>query len=134
MTTPSHWLVKLALAPALVLIVHILVTVMDGYTLIWWLDNPIHFLGGIAVAISSYFFLQYFEVNQQFSVSWLPLKLLIIFGIVALCAVSWEFLEFYLDLKGALVMHQPSVRDTITDMLMGLLGGMLAAIAMNRRS
>ena len=128
----NHFLIKIVAAPLSVLVIHIIATISGGYELIQWLDKPIHFLGGIAIAISTYYLIAYFTENKKLQISWMPLQILAITAAVALSAVSWEFLEYYLDMTTASMM-QPSVQDTITDMLMGLAGGMLTAIIISWR-
>lgn len=114
-------LIKLIWAPAAVLVLHVIAMLAGWYQLISWLDSPMHFLGGIAIATSAYFFWNGAQItSKQFRP--ILLKLLFILAIVALAAVAWEFLEFGLDRTFGTVM-QPSVQDTIKDLALGLLGG-----------
>ncbi len=122
----NRFLVKLVIPPLAVLVIHIIATVIGWYEAIWYFDKPMHFIGGIAIAISAYYLIAYFEQAGKLQISWKPLRILAITSIVALSAVSWEFMEFYLDSISYSVM-QPSVRDTITDLVMGVLGGMITA-------
>ena len=119
----KQFLSKIFIPPFIVLLVHVAATILEWYEAVWWLDKPLHLLGGIAVGISSYYLIVYFINNDKLQVNWKPLLLLAIFAATALSAVSWEFMEFYLDQQVHIVM-QPSVYDTITDLIMGMLGGM----------
>jgi hypothetical protein len=126
----NHFLFKIITAPFVVLLLHITATVTGWYEMIWWLDKPLHLAGGIAVAISSYYLIKYFESAGKLKISWLPIQVLGIFAIVALAAVSWEFLEFYLD-KKIFAMHQPSLYDTMVDLIMGMFGGTITGTLMS---
>lgn len=117
---------KIAFAPAAVLLLHILATAMGWYTALWWLDTPMHFLGGAAIAASSYYFLEDFSRRQKFHAQFKPLQILILIALTALAAVAWEFFEYALDATVRTAM-QASVNDTMKDMAMGLLGAILAA-------
>lgn len=125
----NHYLIKIIVAPFIVLLLHLAATVAGWYELIWWFDKPLHLTGGVAVAISSYYLIKYFESTGKLKINWLPLQVLAIFSIVALSAVSWEFLEFYLD-KKIFAMHQPSLYDTMVDLIMGMFGGTITGTVM----
>lgn len=128
----NHYLLKIVTGPLVVLVLHILATVLGWYEMIWWLDKPLHFLGGVSIAISAYYLISYFSAIGKIQINWKPLMLLAIFSAVALCAMSWEFMEFYFDRAAGSTM-QGDVLDTITDMLMGMLGGMLISIPLTFR-
>lgn len=119
-------LLKIAITPFGVLLLHLFATLFNWYEQVWYFDKIMHFLGGIAVAISAYYLLQFFNATKSVTISWWAMKILIITAITALSAISWEFLEFGLD-KVSFAMMQPSVQDTMTDLLMGMLGGQLTA-------
>lgn len=123
----NQFLVKIFFAPFAVLILHIVATIFGWYELIWWLDKPLHLLGGVAIAASTYYLIEYFSHIQKLQINWKPLNLLAIFSVVALAAVSWEFMEFYFDRTINSDM-QGGLYDTITDLIMGMLGGMLTAL------
>lgn len=113
---------KIAIAPSLVLMLHIVATVGGYYETFWWFDIPLHLAGGVAIAISGYFFLEDFYGRQKFHIQFKPLQILILISFVALGAVLWEFMEFSFDRIFHSLM-QPDLPDTIKDMAMGLTGG-----------
>ncbi len=123
----SSSLLKIAVAPIALLVIHTLVTIFGYYESYWWLDIPMHFLGGIAIAASAYFLLQHFQELNQYSNSSKILQFLIIVSIVALSAVAWEVMEFSLDFY-YLTEMQPTVQDTMKDLSIGLIGGSLTAL------
>lgn len=124
----NNLLLKITTAPFAVLILHIFADLTGLYENYWWMDIPLHFLGGIAIAIASYFLLEYFTQTKKLSIESLALKFLIVISFVALSAIAWEFLEYFLDFYFATEM-QPSILDTMKDLAMGLLGGFTVMIA-----
>jgi hypothetical protein len=126
-------LIKIAIAPFAVLILHIIATITGLYEMLWWLDIPLHFLGGVAIALGSYYLLQDFGNRKLFAMQSAPLKILTLLAFTALAAVSWEFLEFSLDRYAGTTM-QPGVLDTIKDLAFGLSGGGMGALLILTRS
>lgn len=123
----NRFLLKIFAGPVILLVLHISATIFGWYETVYYLDRPMHFLGGIAVAMSAHYLVKYFSHTDKLQINWKPIQVLAITAVVALGAVSWEFLEFYLDSISFAVM-QPSVYDTIIDLTMGLLGGMITAL------
>lgn len=125
-------LLQIALGPIIVIGLHSLGTIAGWYEMWWWFDIPMHFLGGVAIAISIHGILSAFEANKQFKISWKPLKFLTLLAFVALAAVFWELFEFCLDIYFQTDM-QPGVIDTIKDICMGLIGGGLSGLVITLR-
>lgn len=125
-------LVRISLAPFALLALHIIATVGGWYEAWWWFDIPMHFLGGVAIATSSYFLLQDFSKRNMFAAQFTPLKILTILSFTALAAVSWEFFEFTLDTYVSTSM-QPGIADTIKDLAMGISGGGIVATILSFR-
>ncbi len=93
------------------------------YFLIWWLDIPVHMLGGAWVALTTlvvYFRSQYIKRKDHN-----PL-------FVVMCAVSstlviglgWEVYEFVVD--RAMDINALQLSDTLKDLCDDLVGGLLA--------
>ena len=120
-------LVKIAISPFAVLILHIIATFAGWYEMFWWFDIPMHFLGGVAAAISSFYLLHDFSKRNMLSMQSAPLKILTLLAFTSLAAVSWEFFEFSLDRYVDTAM-QPGILDTIKDLAVGLSGGGLVAL------
>ena len=120
-------LIKIAVTPAIVLVIHILATVLGFYETFWWFDIPLHFMGGIAVAISAYYLLEDFGNRQKFHNQFIPLQILILIAFTALAAVLWEFMEFTFDIAFHTHMQQ-GLLDTIKDMAVGISSGGLTTI------
>jgi len=118
---------KIVIGPFAVAIFHIIATVVGWYEMFWWFDIPMHFLGGVVTAYSSYAMLRYFESKGQYKVTWKPLHILLLLGLVSMTAVSWEFMEYAFDLFFQTHM-QAGIMDTLKDICMGLIGGGLVAL------
>ncbi|MEK6945655.1 MAG: hypothetical protein AABW63_02590 [Nanoarchaeota archaeon] len=86
-----------------------------------------HFLGGLAISYSSVLFFRYFKEKGFFSINRTFLFVLIIVSTVSFVAVLWEFFEFFLHLFVS-VSFQPSVADTMKDLFIGMLGGLVWGI------
>lgn len=124
---------KIAFGPLAVLALHIIASLAGWYELFWWLDIPVHFLGGVAITFSMIIVLKDFQTQGKFNSSWTPLTILILLAFAALAAVGWELFEFACD--AYLHTHtQTSVLDSIKDICMGLMGGGLVAILTSLKS
>jgi hypothetical protein len=121
---------RIAFLPALIYIINLVLGYgLDIYHKIRWFDTPMHFIGGITIALSAHL---YFQSQKQSGAIGKINKwnlFLILIGTVALAGVLWEIYEFSLD---QLIYHyayfQPSNFDTMKDLIMDLLGGSAAAI------
>lgn len=82
-----------------------------------WLDMPMHFLGGTMVALGLFSAREFFPR--------LPVTVLTFFATVCfvlLVAVGWEVFEFVFGISS---IEANLFRDTVTDLAMGLLGGVV---------
>lgn len=118
----------------LILSVHVLASVYKLYWTYWWLDIPMHFMGGFLAALVFFWFFKkfpsFFNIENDFLVT-----LIFILGWVALIGVLWEFVEFLYAVlvisKDRLIDSQVLwLFDTLKDIFFDLLGGfVLLAIA-----
>ena len=122
-------LLQIAIGPIIVIGLHSVGTLAGWSEMWWWFDIPMHFLGGVAIAISIAAILHEFETKKKFNIAWKPLEILTLLAFVALAAVLWEMMEFAFDIFFHTDM-QPSLLDTIKDMCMGIIGGGLSAIVL----
>lgn len=111
--------------PMLVLAFHLISQELGLYATLRWLDTPMHFLGGLAISYSSYYLFAHLETKNELKA--VPsVKMFLAIAITALAAVLWEFSEYASDsLLGTLM--QPSIIDTLKDLMMGLLGAAVVA-------
>ena len=98
-------------------------SVINLYDKFAWYDLFIHFLSGIFTLVMAYYVLNKTKYKNMNGI----IKFIYCIGLVALVAVLWEIIEFTADnLFGMNTQHniEVGVVDTMTDMIMGLLGGL----------
>jgi hypothetical protein len=130
---------RAGIAVLVVLALHALATGLYWYQDLPWFDIPMHFSGGVAVALLTLAIwdLCIEKVNFQKSVGafWRQVILaVLVLGVVALVGIAWEWYEFAFD-QIALVAYpnlppaQTSLSDTMADLALDLLGGLVALIS-----
>lgn len=126
-------LIKIFWLPgAVFLLDEIFLYTTNSYDLLPWLDIPMHFIGGGAMAYSYAVFLRLLEDRRYIGSMHSWLKILFIVSLVSLTAVVWEWHEFLRDVF--LGEHtQLGEADTMGDFFMGILGGLAGAFALTRR-
>lgn len=97
--------------------------VVDGYRRWPSIDIPLHFFGGLAIAYFASGALHAFAVRRLVLPPDPLLRLLLLFALALTVAVFWEFAEFTADLALG-TRCQLSLRDTLLDLFMGMLGGL----------
>lgn len=111
-------------------ILHGLAMHYDLYFFIWWLDIPMHVLGGaLVVAVACYTYQRLCEVGvvseQKVVKGW------IFFASVLFVGVAWEYFEYSKDLTFNTI---GSYRlDVLKDIVMDLLGAFVAGIFLLRK-
>lgn len=84
-------------------------------------DIPMHFLGGVAIALTGNSLLQIAQKEKWLVIKNRVVTIILIISFVALFATLWEFHEFLLDEYFG-TLTQSSLADTMKDMFLGLLG------------
>lgn len=102
------------------------------YFSVWWIDNLMHFAGGLFVGLFSlylYYFWQYADSKHK---SW---KFIIIFSVlvVSFIGILWEYFEFLLEVIikrrfGPIELEFLTLPDTLFDLFFDITGGIIAAI------
>ena len=114
---------RAAWAPVLVFSIHLVALWgFDIYRHFPEFDIPMHFAGGVAIA---HFFGMSYRTAAQRRLLGEPSAVMfppMILGLTSLAAVVWEFAEFIADRQFG-THSQPSLADTLLDLLLGLLGG-----------
>ncbi len=122
---------KTALLSAMgVMVAHGMLLVTNGYERIYQADVPMHIFGGFSCAILA-LALHQLVVKKKKSMR-LPVwyQYLFVIGVVMIIGVVWEFHEFILDVTVNIWYHfpkaQPSLADTMKDLLDDWIGGTVA--------
>ena len=110
---------------AILIVLHVVFLLLDLYS-ITHLDSVMHLAGGIVLAMCLYGFLV-----SAIDRGWCPdpgniVSAILVVSLVTTGAVCWECYEWISDRLFATRL-QPSVTDTVKDLLLGLLGGILYA-------
>lgn len=114
--------------PILVLLLHVfLIFFTNIYEIFPWFDIPIHILGGFAVGHSYFLILNYLQEKNYLKTNSF-IKIVFIISLVSLTAVFWEFFEYFAGYLTGFGL-QGNLDDTILDLAMGILGGILAAVS-----
>lgn len=127
MSRTSRRLLLLFLPAVLVLALHgILSLGFDAYSRFPPLDIPVHLAGGLAIAVALDGCLSLAEERSLIHVARPVLRLLLLVSLITTAATAWELVEFTSDWlvdTGA----QKGLEDTLSDIVVGVLGGTLAA-------
>ncbi len=114
----------IVLLPIFIVLLDHVWSVLGFYRRIENFDSIMHFSGGIVIAFCFILLLRIAQQEKKIGKINLGILFIVILGLVALSAVSWEFYEYLLDIfSPAASLRQPSVADTMGDLFMGLVGG-----------
>jgi len=112
-------------------IIHVTAYYFHLYLELWWIDMLMHFLGGAWVAAFSLWFIFFSNILNIKRENNLSSFLVTAFCAVLLVGIGWEIFEF----KAGLSFFSPltlSTRgywmDTISDLILDLIGGMFVAL------
>ena len=101
--------------------------VVNLYNTISWFDSFVHFLSGIFTFILGLIIYEKISTKKENKL----LKVVFCLGIVAIIIVLWEIIEYTGDnLIGSNLQHviDTGIKDTMTDMIVALLGGIISSI------
>lgn len=108
----------------LIAVLHITAMELYWYWHFLWLDILMHFLGGLWVALASFWILGVFNGHASYIQN---KKQAIVFGVASALFIGlfWEVFEYVTDIAVTSEAYWP---DTILDMIMDGLGGVLAGL------
>lgn len=116
---------KILTLPIIVFGVHVLLSkIVDMYALFPWIDIPMHFVGGMTMTttlIMLYKALQHINLIPQMHAA---ITRVFLFTTISTITIFWEFAEFSTDVFFG-THAQVSIPDTMKDMFLGMLGGLL---------
>lgn len=117
------FLLRAGRLPIAVFLIHCVLSLgFNAYDRISWLDVIMHLAGGIAIASFFNHAVDYLNESVSFGIKSSAARVAMIFGLVAVSTVFWEFAEFLADTffnAGA----QRSIANIMKDQFFGLLGG-----------
>ncbi len=120
-----------------VLVAHGILHVIDGYERIPQIDVPMHLFGGFSAALIALALHQLILNKQKKFVFPVWYHYLFVSGVVLIIGVAWEFQEFILDATVNFWYHlpkaQPSLANTMKDLLNDWIGGTIAFFLFRKR-
>ncbi|MFA4887919.1 MAG: hypothetical protein WC595_06935 [Candidatus Nanoarchaeia archaeon] len=120
----KEWMI-IVLLPVLILFLDQIGGRAGLYQTIVRFDEFMHFGGGITIAVSYFLLIKIAQKEKLIGEMNMWIYFAFVISLVALTAVTWEFYEYILDVVLPSHVRQPSIKDTMGDLLMGLLGGSL---------
>ncbi len=108
-TTTVLFLIALSVLSVL----HYIALSLFLYWQVWWFDIPMHFLGGITVALGLYTL-----VELRLAPSRITSSLVVVLTLALGIAVSWEVFQYVITD----ILKPNYVTDTVGDVALGLLG------------
>lgn len=122
---------KIVLFAVALVAIHLIAIFYNLYWRFLWMDIPMHFLGGVLVAVVFIWFFERFPGHIDLSRNFL-LTIILTLGFVALIGVLWEFNEFVYDLlissRGWGVLTSQGTSDMVGDLFFDILGGLCVVI------
>lgn len=95
------------------------------YSAIWWFDIPMHFLGGVFLALLGLWIAQFLLFAQKKDFT-LASGVVFVLTFVFLVGSFWEVFEFVVD--AYTTMRGFNVLDTVSDLCFDLAGGISALL------
>ena len=123
-----------------VVTVHLVAVVIGLYWIWQWFDVPMHFAGGFAVGMLGLSIWQRGVVGlkAEKQLQWWLAPMFIV-GFVSFIGIGWEIYEFFMDsFFNAQInavyqfVRQPSIGDTIFDLVFDIFGGAAAILIIRR--
>lgn len=119
-----------------ILVFHSFALYYHWYWRVWWLDVPLHMLGGVWLTVFVFWFLRTYKKDLLYGINDFELLILVI-GVIALVGVFWEFYEFFEDLifksdSDWVLRLQVGYVDTLKDLADDILGGLIAFFSLRR--
>lgn len=104
-------------------VLHVLALQFFLYWKFHWFDMPMHFLGGVVVGLLLY-------TMRDLGVSLIPAqpRWFVVLLFVLMFAVAWEIYEVLIGIE----IMGDYVKDTLSDLILGALGGLAAYYVGNR--
>lgn len=127
----NHILKSILILFVIMMSVHVWAVMNDGYYSIWWLDIPLHFLGGFFIGLIFILFIQKSKTLSASVWTWYTFLIAISsFGVFI--GLQWEFFEFLFDKfileRAGMLPAQLGIQDTMSDFFLDWMGALFAGI------
>jgi hypothetical protein len=96
------------------------------YELFWWWDLMLHSFAALVLGLTGFLFIYVFYKSNRVQMA--PIYVAFIsFGTAMSLGALWEIFEFLMDLSWGLNMQKSGLVDTMTDLIVDAIGGLIAA-------
>ena len=121
----KSFFIEMLLLLILIAVIHITGSYLFWYWHYFWLDILMHFLGGLWVGLASFWIL---EASGRGSDAFKSQMQAVLFGLACAFAIGvlWEIFENVTGI--AFVAYEEYIPDTLMDLVMDSLGGILAGL------
>jgi len=122
--------VELDLAVILMVYAGIFLGEVHGYySLFWWWDGLLHAISGVLLGITGFLLVYVLNTSEKINLNLRP-SFVAIFsvGFAVTLGVIWEIFEFAMDYFLGTNLQESGLVDTMWDLILDLLGALLAAI------
>lgn len=88
------------------------------------IDKVLHFVGGVSISLAIGGIVWRCVQREIIDIRDVNVFRLVVFGCMCFAVISWEILEYIVNFESEYLTYS----DTITDMVCGLIGGLLANV------
>lgn len=107
--------------------IHTVASDLSLYWIIWWLDIPMHILGGMVVSGSIIWFIHmYYNLRHYQDILSTKTTLVLVLCGVLCIGILWEYIESLYGLSGLATSYR---LDTISDICNDMMGALLGFIS-----
>ena len=114
----------IVLGPILIFFLHIILLIVLGMKTIDEnrIDKVFHIFGAVSIYFSTAGVLWHLVRRKIIDLQDEKLFPMLVYGFLCFVIISWEILEYVVDIEPEYLTHS----DTVTDMICGLIGGLFA--------
>jgi hypothetical protein len=103
-----------------------------------WVDKPLHFVGGVVLAMIGYWLLEIPSIKSRLGMPSSLATALLVIGFTLFGGLLWEIFEYvFLQVSPTyalkLKFYSPLVSDLLSDIIMDMLGGAVTVFFMNKQ-
>ena len=101
--------------------------VSDFYSRFWWWDLMLHSLSSLTIGIMGFLAIYVFHMTNRVQIA--PIYIAsMTFCLTVTMGTLWELFEFSMDWFFQLTMQKSGLIDTMTDLMVNLIGALVAAV------
>ena len=101
--------------------------VRDFYSRFWWWDLMLHSLSSLTIGIMGFLAIYVFHMTNRVQIA--PIYIAsMTFCLTVTMGTLWELFEFSMDWFFQLTMQKSGLIDTMTDLMVNLIGALVAAV------